>query len=108
MEVDAKTLADLRELINEPVNAEPWTDEYLAGRIEGWEGTLEMLAGRLWTKKAAMYADLIDVKEGNSDRKLSQLHKQALTMAGSFQVDESGDPITTTRRASRTRPIERM
>lgn len=105
---DAATIVALRELINEPVDAEPWTDAYLAGRIDGWEGNLDTLAGRLWTKKAAMYADLIDVKEGNSDRKLSQLHKQALTMADSFLVDESGETITTTRRASRTRPIERM
>lgn len=103
---DAATIADLREMINEPDNVEPWTDEYLSGRIDSWTGTLETLASRLWTKKAAQYAEMIDVKEGTSDRKLSQLHKQALTMSASLLLDPSGE--TTTRRASRTRPIERM
>lgn len=105
---EAATITELRDLINEPDNAEPWTDEYLSGRIDGWEGTLESLASRIWTKKAATYAEMIDVKEGSSDRRLSQLHTHALTMARSFMVDESGEVITTTRRASRTRPIERM
>jgi hypothetical protein len=105
---DAATIEELRDLINEPDNEAPWTDEYLGGRIDGWEGTLEGLASRLWTKKAATYAEMIDMKEGNSDRKLSQLHTQALTMARNFMVDESGEVVTSGRRASRTRPIERM
>lgn len=104
---EASTIAELRDMINESVDAEPWTDAYLGGLIDAWEGPLAGLASRLWYKKAASYAEMIDVQEGSSNRKLSQLHTQALTMAKSFVTDESGEVITSSRR-SRTRKIERV
>lgn len=104
---EATTIEDLRGLINESENTEPWTDVYLGGLIDAWEGTLEALASKIWTKKAATYAEMIDIQEGSSNRKLSQLHTQALSMARSFLTDESGD-IAGKPRTSRTRRIERV
>ena len=106
---DANAIAELRRLINEPVNAEPWTDEALSQRIDALDpgSSLRTLASSIWTEKAASYASLVDVKEGNSDRKMSQLYKQALEMAGSLGTGEDGQPIST-RKPSRTRAIERM
>lgn len=101
---DAATILELREMINEP-NVAPWTDEVLSARIDNWDGTLDLLAARIWKQKAASLSGLIDVKEGNSDRKMSQLYKQALEMSASFGGVEAE---ASTRRPARTRPIERM
>lgn len=101
-------IADLRRLIDQPDNTAPWTDEVLSARIDalGVNPDIRSLAGSIWSEKAASYAGLVDVKEGNSDRKLSQLYKQALTMAEAFGADTTGE--TTTVRRSRTRKIERQ
>lgn len=42
-------------------------------------------AAVLWTKYAASSANLIDVSEGSSSRKLSSIHAQALKMAQHFE-----------------------
>ena len=99
---------ELRRLIDQPNNVTPWTDQVLGDRIDalGPIPDLRLLAGNIWTEKAASYTSLVDIKEGNSDRKLSQLHKQALAMASSFGAD--GEGSTSNRRVSRTRPIERQ
>lgn len=100
---DAAQIAELRGLINEPT-ADPYTDAALAARIDAATGTVRALAGQVWREKAAAYAGLVDVKEGSSDRKLSQLYTQALRMADSFSVDDSPAPA----RTSRTRQIVRQ
>jgi hypothetical protein len=94
-------ITELRRLINEPDNAEPWTDAALGLRIDAVTSLTE-LAATIWSEKAAQYAGLVDVKEGSSDRKLSQLHRQALDMAASFGAGDS------TARGARTRRIERQ
>ena len=101
---DPLVVAELRRLINEPTQ-EPFTDVMLAARIDTYDGTLETLAASIWREKAATYAGLVDIKEGNSDRKLSQLYKQALEMASSLGGDAL---IVEMRRPTRTRKIERQ
>lgn len=97
-------LAELRRLVDEPTQ-DPYTDAVLSLRIDA-ASSIQELAGAIWREKAATFAGLVDVREGNSDRKLSQLHKQAIAMAESF---ESGAlAVISDRRATRTRPIERM
>lgn len=99
-------IAELRRLINEPDDVTPYTDLELSNRIDASESVRQLASG-IWVEKAAAYADLIDIKEGNSDRKLSQLRSQALAMAtGLAATDEAG--VTSTSRHSRTRAIERM
>lgn len=103
---EATQIAQLRTWIAEPTQT-TYTDEVLSERIDGAE-SLRLLASAIWDEKAASYAGLIDVKEGNSDRKLSQLLSNAQKMAIRFgQVTETGAE-TPVRRASRTRPIERQ
>lgn len=99
-------IADLRRLVDEPTQ-DPYTDVVLGARIDA-EPNITTLASTIWREKAARYAGLIDIKEGNSDRKMSQLYTQALAMSKSFvATTEDGSPVTT-RRPARTRQIERM
>jgi hypothetical protein len=99
----AADIAELRRLINEPTS-ETYTDIVLSARIDTSD-SLRGLAATIWREKAATFAGLVDVKEGSSDRKLSQLYKQALEMATNF---ESGaDVVAAGRAPARTRQIER-
>lgn len=102
---EAADIAELRRLINELDNAAPWTDEVLGARIDANEGTLSSLAATIWREKAATYASMVDIKEGNSDRKLSQLYKQALAMADSLGGELASAGAS---RPTRTRKIERQ
>lgn len=68
--------------------------------------TLEGAAAKVWELKAAGYADLVDVQEGSSNRKLSALHKNALAMSAYYAgltVANVDDPP----KGTRTRAIER-
>lgn len=98
-------IAELRRLINEPDNVAPWTDLVLDARIEA-DPDLVALASAIWREKAATYAGLVDVKEGNSDRKLSQLYKNALEMSTSLGV--SATATVSAGRRTTTRRIERQ
>lgn len=100
-------IAELRRLISQPDDVAPWTDAVLSARIDALAGAdLRILAATIWSEKAASYADLVDVREGNSDRKLSQLYKQANDMAAAFSA--AVEVSVTSSRVSRTRPIERQ
>lgn len=103
---EAVTVAELRRLIHELEDVEPWSDVTLSARIDAHDGSLNSLAAIIWREKAASYAGMIDIKEGNSDRKLSQLHKQALAMADG--LGGSVDVELETRRPTRTRKIDRQ
>lgn len=100
---DAAAIAELRRLIDEP-DQTTYTDDVLSARLDAVGGDTHALASTIWREKAARYAGLIDVKEGSSDRKMSQLYQQALKMSDSFLV---GGAVVV-RRPARTRPIERM
>lgn len=100
---DAAAVAELRRLIDEP-DQTTYTDDQLGARLDAVGGDTMALASTMWREKAARFAGLIDVKEGTSDRKMSQLYQQALRMADSFLP---GGTVVV-RRPARTRPIERM
>lgn len=76
----ADDIAALRRAIDEPVNAEPYTDAYLSGLLDA-SGTVDHAASTVWTNKAAATASLVDVSESGSSRKLSDLNRNALAMA---------------------------
>jgi thymidine phosphorylase len=99
----ADQISSLRLLIAQPDDIAPWDDVTLGVRIDESD-SLEALAAVIWREKAASYAGLVDMKEGNSDRKLSQLHSQAFAMAVSF---ESASGVSA-RRPAKTRRIERQ
>lgn len=102
---DAASIAELRRLIDEPTQ-DPYTDADLSARIDAEPGGLRILAATLWREKAARFAGLVDIKEGNSDRKLSQLYRHALEMA--TNLGGSVEDVVVGGRATRTRRIERM
>lgn len=68
-------------------------------------GTFRGAAALLWRKTAAKYANLVDVQEGSSSRKLSQLYQHALAMAAQF--DTAGTDGLSGMRPARTRRIVR-
>lgn len=102
----ADQIAELRILIAEPADAEPYTDVKLSLRIDTGEDP-RAIAASIWREKAASYSTMVDVQEGSSKRSLSQLQKQALSMASSFDGELAAEGFDV-RRGSRTRKIERQ
>lgn len=79
----SEAIAALRLLIAEPTE-DTYEDEALGAVLDAAEGDGNRAAAVIWTQKAASYATLVDVAESGSSRKLSDLHKNALTLAGQF------------------------
>jgi hypothetical protein len=70
-------------------SADPvYTDEVLGGMID--EMGVEGASSAVWREKAAVYAGLVDTTESGSSRRLSQLHSQALAMAGGATDTDTG------------------
>ena len=84
----ADQIAAFRLLIGEPQDVEPYTDVELGARIDAALATStssDALAYEVWTEKAAKWAQMVDVSEGGSSRKMSDLIDNALKMARMFQ-----------------------
>lgn len=83
------------------------SDEELGEMIDA-EGTIEGAAAAVWESKAASSAQLVNVSESGSSRSLSDVHKNALTMA-KYWRDQASDesPENPETRPTRTRAIER-
>jgi hypothetical protein len=90
---DENQIAELRLLVGEPDDSNGWTDEQLAAAIDV-TGTLEGAAARVWSSKAATFSQLVDVSESGSSRKLSDLHKNALTMAERYRNQAQASVVT--------------
>lgn len=101
----AEQIAELRRLVDEPTET-VYSDVDLSARIDAVSGDLNLLAGTVWREKAAKLTSLIDVQEGSSNRKMSQLQTQALKMASMFDV--SLEATLRAPRAARTRKVERQ
>ena len=99
-------LDDLRRFIDEPTE-EVYTNVALTDRI-AVASSLEALARDIWLEKAARYSRLVDMQEGSSSRKLSQLGDKALAMAGRFGALVSEDLPASSARPTRVRDIERI
>lgn len=101
----AADIAILRTMINQPQNAEPWTDETL-GLIIDASSSLDDAAAKVWEGKAASVAHLVDISEGGSSRKMGDLHEQYLKMADLF-TEKANPGGATGVRQSMTREIAR-
>lgn len=77
-------IAVLRVMIAEP-SADTYTDAALSSRIDAADGNLQSVAADIWGEKAGRYAELVDVTEGGSSRKMGDLHEQALNMAAHYR-----------------------
>lgn len=108
----AEEIADLRELIAEPDASGGWTDVRLERILDanvGDDGTtpnMDAAAAHVWTVKAADMSMLVDVSENGSSRKLSDLYKNATTMAAHFRAIVDSTVVVTSDRP-RTRAIIR-
>lgn len=61
-----------------------WTDEQIASALDSGL-SVRAVTHEIWTSVAAQSALLVDVSESGSSRKLSDLHKNALTMAKHYE-----------------------
>lgn len=68
---------------------------------------VEAATANLWRQKAARYSGLVDVSEAGSSRKFSDLHKNALAMAGKYEAISGGVEEVGTSGRPRTRAIVR-
>lgn len=78
-------IESIRRLTN---SAEGYTDEELGALIDSGM-TENQIAYRVWNEIAASTASLVNVSESGSSRNLSDLHKNALTMANTFRDGEA-------------------
>lgn len=103
----AAEIAAFRLTIAETAPESLYTDEMLSDRLDKATNT-NSLAYSIWTEKAAKYSTLVDVQEGSSSRKLSQLQDQALKMVAVFKslTEDAGGGASTGR--TTTRQIERV
>lgn len=98
---------ELRGMIAEPDNVEPYTLTKLGALIDA-KGTTLAAAVDVWRRKAASYAELVNTSENGSSRQNGDLYKQAISMANMYQAEiDASNPITITAQASRTRKIVR-
>jgi hypothetical protein len=83
---------DLRKATNEPEGDSDYADAELE-EILADASSLAAAAAAVWRQKAAKASELVDMVEGPSSRKLSDLLANALKMADMYQgQDDSGQP----------------
>lgn len=98
-------ISALRLLIAEPENTAPFTDAALEAAIDAADGDLNIAAKAFWVSKAASYTKLVDVSEGGSSRKMSDLAKNALAMVAYFgaQIPDGNEPVGRATRIAKLR-----
>lgn len=106
-------LAEFRQAVDEPADETEYTDaELISVYLEPYTGEdgvsdVEAAAARLWRVKAGKYHKLVTVSEAGSSRALSDLLKNALHMAKSYEDKVASRTTVETSRRARTRAIER-
>lgn len=77
---DTEDIERIKRLTN---GATDYTDEQIGGMLDAGL-TIREIAHDYWTEQATKFASLVDVSESGSSRSMSQLHKNALTLAARF------------------------
>lgn len=85
MAMSEEDLVLLREWIQEPVSEE-WNDDRLNAMYSAMGDDLEATAATFWRGKARAAANLVDVSENGSSRKLGDLQKNYLAIAEDFEA----------------------
>lgn len=78
------TAADVTEVrlnTNEETD-ETFSDDYISALVDA--GSVASASAVIWTRKAGAFAELVNVSEAGASRSLSDLHKNALTMAAKY------------------------
>lgn len=84
----AGEILEVRENTNEPSDA-TFSDTYIEGLVDA--GSVALASATIWRRKAAIYAELVDVSEAGASRKNSDLFKNAQTMADHWQAVADGE-----------------
>lgn len=93
----------VRQLLGEAtdVDGDPgdtlFTDEEIAGLLVGANDDVERAVYEGWRVKAARFANLVDVTEGNASRAMSDLHEHALKMMATYARSTAGPTEGRTR-----------
>lgn len=95
-------IAEVRVNTQELVNQPPYTDDFIGDLIDAY-GVTET-EHKIWISKRNTVADLVDISEGGSSRKNSQLFESYSKIVAGY---EDGGTNPNARRAPRTRAIER-
>lgn len=96
-------IAEVRTNTQEYVNVAPYTDEYIGDLIDSYG--IKEAEHKIWIAKRNTVANLVDISEGGSSRKNSQLFEAYSKIAASYE--DNGGVTPSGRRAPRTRAIER-
>lgn len=96
-------VAELRLEIKEPLDVEPYTDAFLAGLIDAYGVTAS--AYRVWISKRNAVANLVDITEGGSSRKMSQLFDNYAKIVATYET--AGDTPASAGRPPMTRAATR-
>jgi hypothetical protein len=99
-------LAELRLNTKQPLNEEPYTDDFMMGMID--EYGVDGASGKIWRAKAAAVSNLVDVSEGGSSRKMSQVFEQYTKNAIGFEASDVVDEGDSSYRAPRSRKATRV
>lgn len=99
-------LAELRIAIQEPNNVEPYTDDFLDAMIDAYG--VDGAAGRIWEAKAASVSKLVDISEGGSSRKMSQVFANYKELSDRYKAADAAGDDGTAYRAPRTRKATRV
>jgi hypothetical protein len=90
---------DLRRATNEPEGDSEYNDDDLESILQS-AGSLAGAAAVVWKQKAAKAAELVDLVEGSSSRKLSDLADNALRMAALYQREADSGQASGSRRTT--------
>ena len=100
-------IAAFRLLIDENEDKIPYDDISLSDRLDA-ATSRQALAGEIWLEKAAKFASLVNVSESGSSRSMSDLHKNAITMAQTFgAADPTAPGVGTAVRGVRMNKLTR-
>lgn len=100
-------LDTLRRMTNEIEGDSKYTDVQLSEILTAENGVLAAAAAVIWTEKAAIWAALVDMQEGDSRRDLSDLMDNALKMADTFEKQAVHDPDSSLMRKTTVGRITR-
>lgn len=98
-------IAELRLEIQEPNNVAPYTDEFLSEIIDLYG--VRPSAQKVWISKRNAVAKLVDITEGGSSRKMSQLFDNYDKIVKGYDEDDGGG-VTPSGRYSMTRQATRV
>lgn len=87
----------VKQLLGETGSEPLFTDGEIQDLLDGADGDTERAAYEGWRAKAAKFADLVDVTEGNASRAMSDLHDHALKMVSLYARASAGPTEGRTR-----------